>query len=53
MTTPQADVAIWNDNVRINIDSNPPRIGRHRRANPCYIEREELITKLKMYFGDL
>lgn len=39
MTTPQADVAIWNDNVRINIDSNPPRISRHRRANPCYIER--------------
>ena len=38
MTMPQADVAIWNDNVRINIDSNPPRRGRHR-ANPCYIER--------------
>ena len=39
MTAPQADVAIWNDNVRINIDSNPPRTNRHHRASPCYIER--------------
>ena len=44
-TMPQGDVAIWNDDVNIHINSNPP--ARHRpggyagyRDRPCYIERE-------------
>ena len=39
MTTPQADFAIRKDNIRINNDSHSQRVGRRRRANPRYYQR--------------
>ncbi|MDO4642588.1 MAG: hypothetical protein Q4A74_01975 [Cardiobacteriaceae bacterium] len=39
INTPQGDVAIWNDNVRIHINGNDPYRRQGYRNEPCYIER--------------